>query len=248
MKLGNENFQMNPMATDPGSLDSDIRNKISKQEVLAMLQANGPDHAETQKAMIRWTEQQEKWVDSQEDRNRARILSEIERSDLYVAAGDIEGALECLRLADWDANNQNLQDVRELILNKVAEIHNAKPVERTEQKEEYITLGLELSRNPEGFPFPGIRSESYAIIKREEEEYPGFATPIDELLERFKKEGLKVVMSNDPASGNIFILPKNSMDVENDNLFPRHLEITSDMNDKLKMLIRLQAIIFGGKK
>lgn len=241
--------------------------KKQKEEVLAMLRSNGMDDPATQKAMMQWVDSLDTWVAQQEDRDKARILTEIERSDLYVAVGDIEGARENLRIADWHANNLNLQDVRERILDKVAEINNMEPEalapvgekseikqgndpaqERVRQKEEYIALGLELSKNKEGFPFSGILPESYSRIKSEEEEYPGFATPIDELLERFRNEGMKVVMSDDPTSGNIFILPKNSMDVENDNLFPRHLEISSDMNDKMKTLIRLQTILFGGKQ
>lgn len=111
--------------------------------------------------------------------------------------------------------------------------------EKEQDKQEMINLAAELSESREALSFPGIDPESYAKLKAVEEEFPGFATPIDELIERLSKEGFKVVFSADKASGNIFILPKNSDDIENDGLFPRHLAITNNMPDKLKRLIEI---------
>ncbi len=113
--------------------------------------------------------------------------------------------------------------------------------ERDRKVREIVALTRELSARPEAFPFPGIKPESYARIKAEEEQYPGFATPIDNLLARFDSEGMKVVLSPQfPESGNIFILPKGSDDIGNDNLLPRHLQITETMDEKLKKLIELK--------
>lgn len=104
-------------------------------------------------------------------------------------------------------------------------------------KQEKISLALELSESMENFPFPGIKPESYARIKADEEEFPGYATPIDELLKRFESEGLKVVLGKFPESGNVFILPQGSDDIENDNLFPRHLSTEGDIDERLLKLI-----------
>ncbi len=109
--------------------------------------------------------------------------------------------------------------------------------EKDTDKQEKISLALELSESRENFPFPGIKPESYARIKADEEEFPGYATPIDELLKRFENEGLKVVLGKFPESGNVFILPQGSDDIENDNLFPRHLSTEGDIDERLLELI-----------
>ena len=88
-------------------------------------------------------------------------------------------------------------------------------------------LFLELTKNPT------------QKIKADEEEMPGYATPIDELIERFKNEGMKVVLGKNPQSGNVFVLPGQSDDIENDNLFPKHLNINDGMSDTLRELIAL---------
>jgi hypothetical protein len=61
-------------------------------------------------------------------------------------------------------------------------------------------------------PFPGLKPEVYEKIKSEEEEYPGYTRPIDERLERFKNEGMKLVFTkysdiNKPESCNILVMP-----------------------------------------
>ncbi len=107
------------------------------------------------------------------------------------------------------------------------------------RKERTIALAVELSEGRESFPFPGVDPEAYSKIKAGQEEDPGYSTPIDELVERFKNEGIKVVLGKHPESGNVFILPSQSDDIENDSIFPRHLQINEGMNDKLKELISL---------
>jgi len=102
---------------------------------------------------------------------------------------------------------------------------------------EYVLLAKEIIERQETFPFPGIDPEAYSKIKVDEEQSPGYSTPIDELLERFRNEGMKVVLGKHPESGNVFILPAQSDDIENDNLFPKHLLPGEEMNEKLKKLI-----------
>ena len=103
-----------------------------------------------------------------------------------------------------------------------------------------LELAIDICESREIFPFPGITRVSYSRIKADEEEMPGFSTPIDQLLRRFESEGMKVVLGKNPASGNVYILPAGSDDIENDSLFPRHLNLDRVTNDKLRRLINLQ--------
>jgi hypothetical protein len=112
-------------------------------------------------------------------------------------------------------------------------------VEKEQRKKRIIALSKELSESGESFPFLGINPYSYQKLKADEDEFPGYAAPIDELIHRFKREGMKVVLGNDPESGNVFILPRGSDDVENDSIFPKHLKIGKNMDKRLKELISL---------
>lgn len=109
--------------------------------------------------------------------------------------------------------------------------------EKERKKKEFIALAQGLSEKREGFPFPGIDPGSYAELKAIEEEFPGFATPIDELIKKFESTGFKVVFGEHGERGDIFVLPSSSNDIENDGLFPRHLNISDDMDEALKRLI-----------
>lgn len=115
-----------------------------------------------------------------------------------------------------------------------AEIKN----ERENRKKRIIALTKELSEMQESLPFSGIDPESYPKLKANDVELEGLCTPIDDLIQRFEKEGIKVVFGNDPESGNVFILPFGSNDVESDSVFPKHLQIDESMdNSRLKELI-----------
>ncbi len=104
---------------------------------------------------------------------------------------------------------------------------------------EYAALLLELIKSQERFPFPGIDAEAYAKLKTEEAEFPGYATPIDTLVARFRAEGMKVAFGKNPASGDIFVLPSGSDDIEHDSIFPRHLLLEGIMDGRLKVLVRM---------
>lgn len=110
---------------------------------------------------------------------------------------------------------------------------------KQEKKREKIAIARELMESKEKFPFSGIVERAYLKIKAEEEEYPGCATPIDTIIERCKNEGIKVVLGAHPESGNVYILPALSNDIENDSLFPKHLLSTNITNEKLKKLISI---------
>jgi hypothetical protein len=114
--------------------------------------------------------------------------------------------------------------------------------ERNEKNisQEYILLSKNLSESKEIFPFPGINQEDYINLKKTDEEYPGFVTPIDELLEKFKFQGMKVVLSpTDPESGNVFILPAESNNIIEDSLSPKYLIKENTENLSLRRLIEI---------
>ncbi len=105
------------------------------------------------------------------------------------------------------------------------------------KKEKIITLAAELYERGEVFPFSGIDPETYSKMKADEEEYPGYATPIDEIVEKLKSEGMKVVLGKNPESGNVFVLPAQSDNIEMDSISPRQLQLGEEMNEKLRELI-----------
>ena len=106
-----------------------------------------------------------------------------------------------------------------------------------QQKQELLTLANELWQSGETFPFSGIDSVTYAKIKIAEEEYPGFTTPIDDIISRLQNEGMKVVLGNDPLGGSIYILPAGSNNIESDSIMPRQLQVSEEMDERLKALI-----------
>ena len=56
--------------------------------------------------VIQWTEQQEALADTAEK----RVRFELQRADLYIAAGDFEGALQCCDDAFVQIQQENLKD------------------------------------------------------------------------------------------------------------------------------------------
>lgn len=95
--------------------------KIEKGKVLEMLRVNGFEHPETRDMVMRWTEQQEASVEN-ENTSRAGIVFNIERADLYLAVGDIDGALENLEDARTQALQENDAELYEQIMKKMGEI------------------------------------------------------------------------------------------------------------------------------
>lgn len=108
---------------------------------------------------------------------------------------------------------------------------------RKREKIEIITIAQELVKNREIFPFPGLDPDRYLKLKDGEVRFPGFAAPIDELIIRFKNEGIKVVLGDHSTSGNVFILPAGSDDVGNDSIFPEHLQVSGITDERLRKLV-----------
>lgn len=99
--------------------------KIEEEDILEMLRVNGPKDPKTIEMVMQWTKQQEVLVET-ENTSCAAILFNIEQSNLFVAAGDIEGAIGCL----WDAETQALEagevELYEQIKEKIGEMEMRK--------------------------------------------------------------------------------------------------------------------------
>jgi hypothetical protein len=153
-------------------------------------------------------------------------------------------AIEVNRLRpELDATGMEMSHEEALLQNNKFDVARteSKKMERNQSVGELVGLAKELVERQETFPFPGIDQESYAKMKEADQEYPGYTTPIDELIARLKGEGMKVALGAHPESGNIYILPAGSNDIENDGVvFPRHLQASEGMDDDLKNLILKQ--------
>jgi len=117
--------------------------------------------------------------------------------------------------------------------------------ERIALKASVIELAAELSESGEVFPFPGLNPEMYALIKAEQAKNPGFTTPIDELIARFETEGVKVVLTKYPESGNFILLPAGSDNIFDDMLMPDNLVINSDSDSELSTLLTKKESLAG---
>ncbi len=138
-----------------------------------------------------------------------------------------------------EKSNESQEKMREEVL-KMKVSWEKKP----EFLKRKVSLAVELWKQKEKFPFPEITEESYKKIKADEDDCPGFATPIDEILERCKQEGIKIVLHPgwNTVSGNVYVLPYGSNDIVNDSLFPRHLQADSVTDERLKEIIELDGI------
>lgn len=111
--------------------------------------------------------------------------------------------------------------------------------EKIKHREEFLALAKELSENKEGFPFHGVNPESYLKIKATDDAFPGYATPIDQLIEKFSHEGMKVVLSETPSNREVYILPAQSNNIGEDSISPKDIEVGVVQSDELKKLISL---------
>jgi len=110
-------------------------------------------------------------------------------------------------------------------------------VKKARALEQIIARSTELSERRESLPFAGIMPESYEILKAESEEFPEYVTAIDEMIARFRAEGMRVVLGKDSKSGNVTIVPWGSTDPDTDSIMPRHLQIPEMIDVGLKELI-----------
>jgi len=91
-----------------------------------------------------------------------------------------------------------------------------------------------LSGYSESLPFQGIEEEGYLKLKAESDEFPEYATPIDDLIKRFEIEGIKIVIEK----GRVYVISFNSSITNNNCIFPRFLKVEDGMDNNLRMLIK----------
>jgi hypothetical protein len=106
---------------------------------------------------------------------------------------------------------------------------------KQESEPDKLTLAMELIEGNESLSFPGLNIESYNRLKADEEEYPGFATPIDEIIKKCEEQGVKIEIGKNPDGSNMFLLPKDSDDVD-DSLRFKHLNLSAIDNETFKKL------------
>ena len=116
-------------------------------------------------------------------------------------------------------------------------------MERQERVSRILELVEKINELGEILPFPGIHPDAYLKMKETDEEFPGYTTPIEELVARFEAEGIKVVLGKNETSGNVFVLPAGSNNIEMDSIFPHQLEINNIESEELRELIGLQQAI-----
>lgn len=80
--------------------------KIEKSEVAELLKARGLEDPEVKELVTQWTIQQETLA-TQEGTAIASITFNMGRADLYLAAGDIEGALGKQQTVSGTLTNEN---------------------------------------------------------------------------------------------------------------------------------------------
>jgi hypothetical protein len=124
-------------------------------------------------------------------------------------------------------------------------------IEESTEKDRAIerrdALALELFESGEVFPFPGILPESYEhLLEAEKFAPPGYVTPIDELIEKFTREGMKVEKGISWKTGsNIECVAPASSDgglYGEDLLHLKNLQIPANMDPKLAELVMLSKI------
>ena len=108
-----------------------------------------------------------------------------------------------------------------------------------EKQKEFVALAVELQESQETFPFAGFDPDSYRSIKELEVGLGYHTTPIDELLKRFEREGMKVVLGKHPGAGKVFMLPSQSNNVEMDAVYLWQLNVDEPMDERLKRLITI---------
>jgi len=112
--------------------------------------------------------------------------------------------------------------------------------ERQERVSKILELVEKINGSGESLLFPGVNPEAYLKMKQTDAEFPGYTTPTDEIIKRCKEEGIKVVIGKHPNSGNVFVLPAGSNDIEMDSITPDQLAIGTVENEYLMKLIQMK--------
>lgn len=102
-----------------------MQEKMEKEDVLEILRSKGLGDPEAMEMVMKWTMEQEELV-TKENTSRAAIVFNIERSDLYIAAGDMEGAIDCLEDALTQAFQEDEKELYDQVLEKINELKSGR--------------------------------------------------------------------------------------------------------------------------
>jgi hypothetical protein len=101
--------------------EPNLERRIEKSELTELIKGRGLTDPAVMELVQAWTTQQEEQVTG-EDTPAATIRLNIERADLYLAAGDKQGALEVLDDARFQAHQENEDDLYRETEEKMSEI------------------------------------------------------------------------------------------------------------------------------
>ena len=117
--------------------------------------------------------------------------------------------------------------------------------EKNRRRQELADSILRICERAESFPYSGLVEGAYESLKQAEAEaadYPGYATPIDELVQRFITHGMRIDVGDDLLSGSVWVVPADSTIVSiygEDRVPGKHFKVTDDMDPELKTLLTL---------
>lgn len=101
--------------------EPNLERRIEKSEVIELIKGRGLTDPAVMELVQAWTAQQEEQVTG-EDTPAVTIRLNIERADLYIAAGDKQGALDVLEDARFQAQQENEDYLYREIEEKMSEI------------------------------------------------------------------------------------------------------------------------------
>ena len=112
---------------------------------------------------------------------------------------------------------------------------------RKERKEklriDITALATEIIESGETFPFPGLDNETYLKWKQDEEfiDSDFKFTPIDDILEKLKTEGMKISLGKE-QNGGVYVSPVSSTRPQEDGLLLKKIIIDDSIDSRIKKL------------
>ncbi|MEI6353042.1 MAG: hypothetical protein WCO35_03870 [Candidatus Nomurabacteria bacterium] len=105
-------------------LEIDLVLKMEFEHVLDLIKKEGLE--ESIEAVNSWYNKAEKWAQREflisTTLKKRMLIINYTRIDFYVAAGDIDGALECLDGANFMADQEGFLDIKDLYKDKESEL------------------------------------------------------------------------------------------------------------------------------
>ena len=164
-------------------------------------------------------------------------ISRKEKEDL-AASLRISGVL-LMNDSDNEELKSSIEKMLKLKKSLTTKIETGKEY-REALKKRKTRIALELIKRKEKFVFPGIKGDSYAILKTEEIEdfaRSGYAfTLIDEVLKEMEQDGIKIGLSNNQR--DIYVMPAESDDHKSSTLPLKHLIIHDPSDPSLPLQLK----------